>query len=186
MRTLVLALAAVILLAPKAASAAPPVSAYSGTGGTAQFDQVSSDGCIHTSGQIAVFEVWSLDQPVQRGINIVGQRQDVCAGTVHPFFGSGQPDAIVVVGLSFVHGSGHYVAGNEQGDPWLHLDIDLSWVGHGPVTRHFSVDSDAYQDVFTLGEQRSATLAGTLVIDGAPATLSAVTLIRQSKGVLQH
>ncbi len=188
MRILSVPILLCLWLVPSAAHADPQAIFSTGGGGVVEFDHVSSDGCVHTHGQIFLGQVWNSGSAPLTSLATTGLRELRCTtGLVYPFYGSGPPDATTLAGLAFIHGRGHIHAGNDRGDPPFDMEVDLSWFGRGPVTRTGNVDSGDGWLSFVLDEARAALTAGTLSVDGTPATLlPGARLLRRSNGQLQR
>jgi len=185
MRSPKFVLAVIAVLAPATASAEPWVWVHNGNAAATDFHQVSTDGCVHTSGQFGVVDSWTIGDPVYSGLVATGIVEDVCAGTSYPFFGTGDGE-FLVLGTFFAHVRGSVFAGNDRGDPPLTLEIDLSWLGHGPVERGSEFIEDEDHVSLSCMRRRSAFTYGELTIDGAAASVSAGMLVGESNGVIRY
>jgi len=173
---------AVALVPATAVADTPQVALVSGSGALATFDVVSADGCTHTFGELALVETLLGSGELADGLYVVGMQEDLCYGGFgNGFAGFTEADG-GVLGLLFGSVDASLVAPSYSGGADVAIDVDLTWLGHGPVTRDGGVFHDDSQISFQYSRRRNAATLGTLSIDGVAATVTSATLISEVSG----
>jgi hypothetical protein len=161
----------------------------SGSGAAATFDTLSADGCVETVGTIVFISAPSIgDQAL-----VLGETIDYCNLTdgapSESFFFGGGPVAYDQSGLSSATATGSitttYYSGTATGA--LTFDFDVTFTGTGAVsttTSHFVSTAGAVTLSFNAQRHRSATVSGSLMINGDAATLSDAQLFTETAGEL--
>jgi hypothetical protein len=180
MRTLSAFMAVVGILSSAQADAAT-VTLIRGGAALATFTQTSSDGCIVINGELAVVEARRGGE-LASGLYVTATREDVCTpdnGNGYAGFAEGRFD---VAGLLFGRFAGTVVVESYSGGPPLTFELDLWWLGSGPISFVRDVFRDGNTINFSFGASRNAITRGTFEIDGAAATVSSATLASQASG----
>lgn len=179
-KTVFLAVAALVVAGSSSAGAAE-VSIVSGSVALATWHQASADGCVVTSGEIAVVQTVSGGD-LEPGLYVTAMRENSCTGEGLGGWAGLADGAFVVVPLLWGHYSGTAVIDSYSGAEPLTIALDLSWTGHGKITHQRDVYHDGSTISFQFEASRAATTRGTFRINGAAATVDSATLGAQASG----
>lgn len=176
MRSLPILGALFVGLIPAAASAETTI--IQGDVALASFEHVSTDGCVHTVGEIALVD-GSDGAPNPNGVYVTGSREDVCAGTGMGFAAlvEGQ---VQMLGLLYAHYEGSFIAPSYSGGDDVAFDVDLTWIGKGRVTHERNVVEDDTGSTTTRTSRRDAKVRGTLRADGVRMTVASASLVHET------
>jgi hypothetical protein len=184
MRNKLIAALAVAAIPLTAQAAAPTVAVVQGNGAFVSFSHVSDDGCVFTSGQLAVVQSHAGDD--KEGVLAVATRFNNCDGTFGAgYFGSGDL-SYSVNGLSSASAQGAVVLTTWNGDADIIIDLDLTWTGTGAVSKGGFRTHDEYVLDFNWQQGRAATTVGTFDIDGEAADLDGAMLAQGVAGSVYH
>ena len=153
----------------------------SGNGAVVEFEQISDDGCVVTSGQLVLLRnAAGADRP--EGVLAVATQVDTCdPDDFGNGFGGVAALPFTASGLAAAHTAGTVVLDGWNGGQ-LTIDLDLTWTGTGRVSTQASRFRGEGTFDFQVSSSRAATLAGHLDVDGAPADLDGALLIRGVAG----
>lgn len=175
---------ALVLFAPAVAAADPPQGALVvGSAAIASFEQVSADGCTTTFGEIALVR-FVVGGELSNGLYVTGMQDNTaCGGFGNGFagFAEGSGGVLGLIGARF---TGTVVAESYSSGDAVTLELDLWWLGRGPVIRNGGVFHDDTQIWFEFSRQRDARVTGTFNLDGEAATVTTATLGFQVNGNL--
>jgi hypothetical protein len=173
--------AAVTTLSPLAARSATSATVVSGNGAVVEFEQISDDGCVVTTGQLVVLHnAAGSDRP--EGVLAVATQVDTCdPDDFGAGFGGVAAVPFTATGLASAHAAGTVVLDGWNGGQ-LTLDLDLTWTGTGRISTQASRFRGEGTCDCLVSASRAATLAGHLDLDGAAADLDGALLIRGVAG----
>lgn len=141
-----------------------------GSAAVADFEQTSADGCTHTTGQLAVLAA-SPGSDNASGVYVTGVQEDLCGGSFGSGFAAYVPGGMVAPLLA-AREHATIVAASYSGGAPVTLEVDLTWLGTGAVTRDGGVFDDGTSIELQWSRSRAARFVGTLAIDGEPAQVS--------------
>lgn len=157
-----------------------------GTGVLVNFHDVSADGCVETTGQLAVLSTSDGNQ----GITII-ERWDYCAvdGPAGFFYGGGGEVTYSSTALSSASASGTIVAEEYTGHgfPPVTLEFALSFTGTGAVNvtaSHFASGGGGATVSLTAQRSRAASSSGSISVDGSASGVVDALLIAETAGEL--
>ena len=173
-------------VAPAAVSADVFHTFLAGTVALANIADVSKNGCIETTGQLAA--VRSTD-----GTYAIAsvQRIDHCHGDAGKFYGGGGPVSYGGLGLIAASAHGTIVADEYTGHgiPPLTIEFSLLFAGTGETdtnVQHFYSDDGAggVTASFSAAATRAANVTGSLKMDGKKIAIESGQLASQIQGEL--
>jgi hypothetical protein len=167
------------LLVPAGARAEPSLYALHIAGAMLSFEQLSADGCRHTTGQVGAAVSLELPGTSSTRVLVVGLEQDLCSGQSRHFYGSKEGGAFVL-GLLFGKAHATLLAGDEAHPVPIAVELDVSWVGTGAI-QGACQESDApeYTEV-TCNFQRAGAASGVLRVGGQAAAVTGVQLLQRT------
>jgi hypothetical protein len=182
MRNMLIAALAVAAI-PLTAQAAT-VYVVHGNGAIASFTQISEDGCVVISGQVAVFETVAGEDK-EDGVYAVATYHDYCLD-IGDLYGGYAPLSFTSDGLAGATAEGSLVLSSFNYPAELTLDLDLAWTGTGAVSSEGGRMHDEYVTNFSWQKSRAATIAGTIDCDGEPASIDGGLVIAGTSGEIYH
>lgn len=178
----VVAVAAALVAHPLAARpAGADVTLIRGGAALASFSHTSADGCVHTVGELAAVQLSGGELP--SGVYVTGSQEDVCAGTGNGFAGY-SPASFTVLGLLFGRVHATVAAPSYSGGDDFTFDVDLTWLGSGPISRSHDVWDDGSAINVQWSASRAAVTVGTLVGNGLALAVDSATLAREVSGTI--
>jgi len=151
-------------------------------GALATFEHVSSDGCVHTVGELALLDSAEGAENAS-GVYITGSQEDVCAGTGNGF-ATFSPGDVRVVGLLFAQYRGRLTAESYSGGEDIFFGVDLKWLGRGAITRERNEWDEEGVMTFSATARRDAKTFGYVRADGESMQITSATLISETRGTL--
>jgi hypothetical protein len=169
----------VALILPTLASANARAAVQSGGAAVATYEVVSDDGCVVTSGEVAVLDTREPgDNPA--GVYVTATQQNTCDPNDNGRGYAGYLETGEFGALGVVFGYARVtVIANEysgSGAAPLTFELDLRWRGRGRITREREVTSDG----FLFRATRKATTAGLFTVDGVAAKVTSASLVSET------
>lgn len=165
-------------------TASADASVIRGDAAMATFEHVSSDGCVHTVGELVL-----VDNPegaeVAQGVYVTGSQEDVCVGSGNGF-ATFIPGDVQVQGLLYARYRGTFVAESYSSGEDVSFDLNLTWAGRGAITRERNVWDDAGVMSFTFTARRDARTYGYVRADGESMQITSATLVREARGTVSR
>jgi hypothetical protein len=180
--------ASAIVVLPDAAFAAP-TKIERASGAVTSYTQVSANGCVVTSGEIAIIDDAFADEN-PRGVYVTAIQENLCDPNDNGrgFSGYTAEGDFEVVGTSIAWLTATVVAYEYSGTGAapLTFELDLSWKGKGTVTTDRSQSNEGGVLVLFAHTWRLATLNGSFEIDGKAATASGGQIANDTRITVTH
>lgn len=169
------------LVAGAGVADAAEVTIVQGGGALATYEHLSDDGCVLTYGEIAVVKARHGGE-LADGLYVTGVRDDLCDDAEGWGYAGFAEGSLTVVDLLYARFKGNATIESYNGGEPFRINLDLHWIGTGPVTWDAGEFHDDTMIDFNFSASRNATTSGRFKIDGDSASVTSATLISQASG----